>query len=279
MNLLFIFISKSCIIISGKPTREKERGEFMEIISFLVALFASTIGAISGIGGGIIIKPVMDVINVYSVETVSFLSGCTVLTMAISSYIRGLKSEVKINYGITVYLAIGASVGGFLGKQIFDMLPGDVGRVQSVLLLIVNLGVLLYLIFKKKITTRQLANPVVCLIIGLLLGTVSSFLGVGGGPINIAVLSYFFSMGTKETAKNSLFIILFSQVTSLGTTIVTNSVPTFDVVTLGLMCLGGVSGAMIGAAIEKKTDDRIDAKIFQIVLLGLIALNLFNIFR
>ncbi|MEI3183290.1 MAG: sulfite exporter TauE/SafE family protein [Lachnospiraceae bacterium] len=39
----------------------------------------------------------------------------------------------------------------------------------------------------------------------------SSFLGIGGGPINLVVLLYFFSMDTKAAAQNSLYIILFSS--------------------------------------------------------------------
>ena len=55
----------------------------------------------------------------------------------------------------------------------------------------------------------------------------SSFLGIGGGPINLVVLFYFFSMETKTAAQNSLYIILFSQITSLLTTLITHSVPEF----------------------------------------------------
>ena len=42
------------------------------------------------------------------------------------------------------------------------------------------------------------------------LGILSSFLGIGGGPINLVVLFFFFSMDTKTAAQNSLYTILFS---------------------------------------------------------------------
>ena len=46
-----------------------------------IAFFASTIGAICGIGGGVIIKPVMDAFGVMDVSVINFLSGCTVLSI------------------------------------------------------------------------------------------------------------------------------------------------------------------------------------------------------
>ena len=68
-------------------------------------------------------------------------------------------------------------------------------------------------------------NAAVCVVIGFILGVMSSFLGIGGGPINLVVLYFFFSMTTKTAAQNSLYIILFSQATSFLSTVVTGSVP------------------------------------------------------
>lgn len=52
----------------------------MLAIVFAIAFFASTIGVICGIGGGIIIKPVMDAVGAVDVATINFLSGCTART-------------------------------------------------------------------------------------------------------------------------------------------------------------------------------------------------------
>lgn len=51
----------------------------MLAIVFAIAFFASTIGVICGIGGGII-KPVMDAVGAADVATINFLSGCTART-------------------------------------------------------------------------------------------------------------------------------------------------------------------------------------------------------
>lgn len=249
----------------------------MFILFFIIALVASTIGAISGIGGGIIIKPVLDAMGTLSSSTISFMSCCTVLTMTASSFIRNRKSKVKLDYSISLWLASGAAVGGVVGKSIFSMITANVALIQSIILLIINIGVFLYIKKKENIQTLSVKQPFIVAFIGFSLGLISSFLGIGGGPINIAVLYYFFSMSPKVSARNSLFVILFSQITSFSTTIITNTVPTFDSLSLGVMCLGGVLGAIIGGYLDKKIDDDTTEKFFSIVLIGLILLNIYNV--
>ena len=81
----------------------------------------------------------------------------------------------------------------------------------------------------------------VCILIGFFLGASSSFLGIGGGPINLVVLFYFFSMDTKTAAQNSLYIILISQISSLLLTVLSGSVPPFSLPTLLGMAVCGVN--------------------------------------
>lgn len=257
----------------------------MEFVYFIISAMASFVGAISGIGGGIIIKPLMDSLGTMSVSIISFLSGCTVLTMCTVSLIRNRKEETKINMDITLYLAIGACIGGILGKELFDrsrIIFGNddlVGMTQSILLLLINLAIILYIKNKDKIKTYDVKDKKICVLIGLGLGMLSSFLGIGGGPLNIAAIYYFFSMKPKETALNSLFIIFFSQISSLLMTIITNSIPNFGVMILVVMCFGGVLGAIYGSHRSKKMNDNITQQFFSKVLILLVFINIFNIIK
>ena len=251
----------------------------MYIFYFLTALSASAIGALSGIGGGIIIKPVMDAATDLTAQTISFMSGCTVLSMAVSSYIRGLKSSVKLDYKISTFLALGAAAGGYVGKAVFSAITSNITLIQSVILLFINIFVWVYLANKSRIKQKKVHSKVWCTVIGLILGGVSSFLGIGGGPINIVVLYYFFSMDAKTAGKNSLFIILFSQFVSLFSTIVTKTVPVFEPLALGLMCAGGVGGALVGSFLLKRMGNKAVEGFFLKVLIFLIVLNVYNIIK
>lgn len=257
----------------------------MIVLFFLISLFSSTIGAISGIGGGVIIKPVLDATGALGVSTISFLSGCTVLSMAIISLIKGRKSNIKINQKKATCLAIGGALGGIVGKNIFDIAKiyfGNenlVGATQAILLIIITIGVIIYVLMKQKIKTYNIENICICFIIGLFLGMISAFLGIGGGPINIAVLYFFFSMDSKTAAKNSIYIILFSQITSLLSTIIKANIPEFELSMLLLMILGGIIGGIVGSNISKKISSEMVEKIFLILLIIIIGVNIYNVFR
>ncbi len=256
------------------------------LIFFIVSLLASAVGAICGIGGGVVIKPVLDMLHLETVSTISFLSGCTVLSMSCYSVGRSmLAGERRVSFKTGTPLALGSVVGGILGKELFSLVQAlfenqnTVGSVQAVCLAIVTAGTLIYTLKKEGIKTHQIKNWGLCLLIGLILGAMSSFLGIGGGPINLVVLYFFFSMDTKTAAANSLYIILFSQLSSLISTLVTGSVPDFRWPVLLVMVAGGIGGGMLGRSFNRKMDNRAVEKLF-ICLMGLIILiSIYNGWR
>ena len=241
------------------------------LLYFLVSFPASIIGALCGIGGGVIIKPLLDLFNVGSVATISFLSGCTVLVMSLYSVEKSISAhESRVEFSVATPLAIGAAVGGVVGKQIFSMISaasGDarlVGLIQSICLALVTLGTFLYTVKKD------------CVFVGLVLGILSSFLGIGGGPINLVVLFYLFSMDTKTAAQNSLYIILFSQFASLVTTLVTGKIPEFEWIALLFMIIGGLAGGVMGRMLNSKLNSKKLDKIFLGAMAVIILISCYN---
>ncbi|RKI65801.1 sulfite exporter TauE/SafE family protein [bacterium 1xD42-67] len=256
------------------------------LIFLLVSLLASTAGAICGIGGGVIIKPVLDLFHLAPVATISFLSGCTVLSMSCYSVGRAmLAGEKRVDLSTGTPLALGAAVGGLLGSQLFSAVkamfadPDAVGSVQAVCLAVVTAGTLIYTVNKERVHTLEVRSKAVCLVIGLFLGCMSSFLGIGGGPINLVVLYFFFSMDTKTAAANSLYIILFGQLFSLFATLAADTVPPFRPLVLVLMVAGGIGGGMIGRVLNKRMDDRLVDRLFIALMAVIIAISIFNSIR
>jgi hypothetical protein len=140
-------------------------------------------------------------------------------------------------------------------------------------------GTLLYTLRKDRIHTHNVRSRAVCVAIGLVLGCLSSFLGIGGGPMNLVVLYYFFSMDTKTAAANSLYIILFSQLASLLATLLTGTVPAFRWPTLLLMVAGGIGGGILGRLCNKRLDNRAVDKLFIGLMAVIIFISLFNAYR
>ena len=253
---------------------------------FAVCLLASTIGGICGIGGGVVIKPVLDMLQMGEPATINFLSGCTVLSMSLYSVSKALRAgDSKVEMSTGTPLALGAAVGGVVGKEMFSAVKAFfngspmVGGVQAVALGIITLGTLLYTINKSRITTHTTSNKVACVAIGLVLGIMSSFLGIGGGPINLVVLGFFFSMDTKTAAANSLYIILFSQIANLLTIVLTASIPEFRVPALILMVAGGIGGGIVGRKLNKKMDNKAVDKLFIGLMVLIVGICIYNAVR
>lgn len=255
-----------------------------KIIIVTVCFISSVIGSICGIGGGVIIKPVLDATAVMSVNTISFLSGCTVLSMSIVSLLKNLTSKRNFSFDkvFATILAMGAVAGGISGKYFYQRIidnldnKSQIGAVQAIILMIITIGTLVYTLIKTKIHTKHLTNRCIIFAIGIMLGMMSSFLGIGGGPINLVVLFYLFSMSTKEAAMYSIYIIMFSQISSLLTTVLGRKIPDFEIGTLVLMVCCGVVGGFAGSKINKKISNETVDRLFIGVMIIIICINCYN---
>lgn len=247
----------------------------------LIVLLATIVGSISGIGGGVLIKPVMDAATNLSASQISFMSGTTVLTMTVVSLLRSRKGKEKVSLE-TLFLAVGAAIGGVAGKELFSLIKNSVQNgaavslVQNIVMVILTVLVFIYTLKKDRVCTLKVTNRVLTIIAGLFLGVLSSFLGIGGGPINLMILSYLFSMDTKTAALNSLFVIFFSQTLSLVSSLVTKSIPEFDWLTLILMMALAVVGATLGRSFSKKMEAKTVDQLFLILMAVIILLSLYN---
>lgn len=256
----------------------------MKIVMLAVVLFATTIGALCGIGGGVIIKPVFDLLSPYDSASINFLSSSTVLAMALYSVINNLVNK-KLNVKENLFLALFAAIGGVLGSKTFRILknsvasPKSVTAIQSFVLMVLILAVFVYTLNKKKIRTLSLTSQLSKSLLGFSLGYVSSFLGIGGGPINVAVFTFFLSLDSKKAADASLFAIVFGQSANLLTTVLSGAIPPLDFGMLGIMIFLGILGGIIGRKINKRIDNETIDKLFNASNLLIIAICFYNFIR
>ena len=261
------------------------------IIFFTVSILASIVGTICGVGGGVFTKPALDALNILPVNTITFLSTCTVIAMSAYNIISEAKNKKQqlIDWNLTTFLAIGSASGGIVGKSIYSSIkntfpnPEIVGGYQAIALFIAILLTLIYAINKEKVKGMKLSNPLSLIILGFILGTVASFVGIGGGQMNIAVLFLFLSMSTKAAAANSIYMILISQSASLIMTFISHNAPkeilSFDLgiwcILIGMIICGIVSGK-IGKSIQKRLSDQKVDKLFNILCVIIMLLCVYN---
>ena len=253
---------------------------------FVVCFLASLLGPLCGIGGGVIIKPIVDAMGVMSVSTVSFLSSISVLVMSLSTLVQNAATHSSsIDSRALMPIALGSAVGGVVGKVAFNQLSAVfpdadlVGAVQAVVLIVLSVLVLVYTLNKRRIGSVELAGAVPQAVIGFCAGACWSFLGIGGGPFNLAILVFFFTMESKMAAQASLFIIAFSQTASLVYTLASGSVPAFAPVVLVGMCAMAILGSVVGRKLLKHMDGSAIDRLYIFALLLIMVICVYNFVR
>ncbi|MGL5417779.1 MAG: TSUP family transporter [Clostridium sp.] len=178
----------------------------------------------------------------------------------------------------------GGVIGGIVGERVLNFLilyieENKIILLQNLILLILMVGTFYYMNNKNRFKSYKVKNIIGFLIVGILLGSISSMLSIGGGPINVCILAIMFSMGTKEAAINSIIIILFSQTAKLLTILIEGKVPEVNYNILFLMVLGGILGGIFGSTLNKNLKENKVLLVFNGTLIFLICINLLNVYN
>ena len=147
------------------------------------------------------------------------------------------------------------------------------------LLAVLILCVYLYMKHKANIRGLQLSGVPVSLAAGCFLGICSSFLGIGGGPINVALIIYLYSVSTKMATVCSLMTILFAQISKLVTVALSTGFLVYDLSVAPVMVVGAIAGGFLGASLSKRFSEAGVERAFNCVQLLVLAIALFNIAR
>jgi uncharacterized membrane protein YfcA len=250
----------------------------MMILYFLVALLATIFGSLVGLGGGVVIKPVLDAIGTFDLTTIGILSSFTVFSMAIVSTTKQIKKGFKIEHSMIV-IATGSILGGGLGNFLFKTFLKVINdekfatSIQGTILALL----LILVLFQRKLPKYHLKNNFILILIGVILGTIASFLGIGGGPINVMILVLLLNMNMKKAATTSVFIILLSQFTKLLLIAMGTGFGIYDLSMLYVMIPGGILGGIVGAHYNHKLSHDTICKIFNIAIIALVILNIYNV--
>ncbi|MEG0168662.1 sulfite exporter TauE/SafE family protein [Anaerorhabdus sp.] len=252
------------------------------MIATIVALLASLIGAISGIGGGVIIKPLLDLSGNYSTAAISILSSATVFSMSLSSVMKHINLKTPINKKLSTWIALGSVLGGILGQNILTFIMEQstlpIKQIQNLILMILLILVLLYMNKLKYKYHWNFTNPLLFFVVGLVFGMVATFVGIGGGPINLVALTMFFSMGPKEASVTSIIMILFSQSSKLIQVGLAGDFMKYDLSILLFMIPAAIVGGLLGAKLNRKFTDKQIHLLFNVVMVFIIFTTCINLF-
>jgi hypothetical protein len=244
------------------------------VVMVVIGMFAGIIGAMVGIGGGIIVSPALTFMGLMPAQIAS-TSLIPVSFTSLSSVVAYYRQH-KIKYGLGVRMALFAVPGAAVGAILSSILPLGQFKLYFAVILFLT-GVYLWTrnkigrkgmdskahVMKNK-RTRELVLSIGCLGAGL----ISSLFGIGGGIVFVPLMLVILEL-TMSTAAAT------SQLSLLITSIVGN----FVHISLGhpeylpaiFLSIGSIMGAQIGANLSKYVGEKILIRLFSISVMAVSA--------
>jgi hypothetical protein len=256
----------------------------LQVLLILIAFLATLVGATTGIGGGIVIKVFYDVIGIHSILEIGFYTTVVVFTMSIISIYKQYRGGFNYNLNVLLSISLGSVLGGYLGDWLLNLFVGDIPKTQlqigQSIILLLTLVFLLYYTHRKEggnITFNR--SRINIFLLGLFLGSISVFLGIGGGPLNVSLLVIFFNYSMKQASVYSIATVFFSQITKIISIIGTQQYVQFDLTLVPWLILVGIVGGYYGTRMNQKLSNAAIEKVYDVFMISMCALTIFNIVR
>jgi uncharacterized membrane protein YfcA len=210
---------------------------FIELI--LVGIFIGTMSGFFGIGGGMILVPILLVLGFDIKDAIGISIVQMVFSSIYGSYLNHKKGSLIIGEGI--FVGIGGFAGGFIGGYVTDYISDAVLQFTFFGLLLFALFRLFYSQNHEDDSQTKTLNKGLLLSLGVIIGIFSITLGIGGSIILTPVLVGLLHYPLKKAVSAGLFFVAFSSVAGMISRLSTGSIDFNNGLLVAVASLVGVT--------------------------------------
>ena len=250
----------------------------------LLLLISAAVGFLTGllgIGGGFLMTPILIFLGIPPVYAVANGANNILAASVSGSLAHYFKNHIDVKMGVLIL--VGGLIGSIIGVEIFIFFlkKGTINSLISIsyCILLSSIGLMMFyeslsemrrirnnkfikrrmhqhywihnLPFKVRIHASKLyISAIGPIFFGILIGLISSLLGVGGGFILVPILIYIIGMPAKLVPGTSLFAMIFVMIIVTLLHAIANY--TIDIYLVFILALGSVIGAQLGSIISSK---------------------------
>ena len=250
----------------------------------LLLLISAAVGFLTGllgIGGGFLMTPILIFLGIPPVYAVANGANNILAASVSGSLAHYFKNHIDVKMGVLIL--VGGLIGSIIGVEIFIFFlkKGTINSLISIsyFILLSSIGLMMFyeslsemrrirnnkfikrrmhqhywihnLPFKVRIHASKLyISAIGPIFFGILIGLISSLLGVGGGFILVPILIYIIGMPAKLVPGTSLFAMIFVMIIVTLLHAIANY--TIDIYLVFILALGSVIGAQLGSIISSK---------------------------
>jgi uncharacterized protein len=246
-------------------------------VDYLEFLFLGVIGGmlsgLVGVGGGIVFVPGLLFAGGWRIQEAVAASLVIIIFSSLSGTIRNARSNDPVNWRVAGLLSLAVAPSSLIGVLISRVSPEVVVKVVFATLLLA----LAYPPARgggDYDSDRHIPLPLVFLA-GILIGTVSGLVGVGGGVVMVPLMVLGMGLTTKRAVSTSLAVVMFTGIVGAAGYVATGFRDVQELLSLPPLIVGSVIGAPLGV----RTRDWLPENIVRIgfgIFMVIVALRLFG---
>ncbi|MBM3903632.1 MAG: sulfite exporter TauE/SafE family protein [Thaumarchaeota archaeon] len=232
---------------------------------------AGVIGSIIGLGGGIVVVPVLTILGIP--HTIASSSS---LFAAFSNSVASTASYAKqkrIDYKNGLRLGLFSIPGTILGAILSGQATSDVFKILFGIVLVASCY---YLFVKRNLESKQnnISSQMLVISSGVsfFAGILSSFFGIGGGIVFVPLMIIGLGIAIKNATATSQLILLVSSATGMITHALLGHA---DFEYAVLLSIGAFAGGLVGARLSLEIkENKLRILIIMVILAAAIKLFL-----
>jgi uncharacterized membrane protein YfcA len=246
---------------------------YMAVIFLFVGFFSGLLG----IGGGIILMPTLLAFGIDMKVAVGISIIQMISASSFGTFLNYKNSTLNIKNSLI--MGFGGFIGAIIGAYILNIVESSI--LQFLFLTIVVVAITQSLGFIKPIWSigdePLELNRKLIFLIGLISGSISIPIGVGGAIIIIAFFSLL-GLEAKKVSSMSLFFVLFTSVSAFISIYFNNNELILDYNIILYLAIFTIIGSYLGITIKNKLHNNHYKKLFLPLYFASLITTLYSIY-
>jgi uncharacterized membrane protein YfcA len=174
-----------------------------------IGIITGTISGFFGIGGGIVLIPMLMFIGLDIKEAVAISIVQMIFSSVYGSYLNIKSKTLDIKDGL--YIGIGGFTGALFSGYIVSTVPSDL--LEILFFLFVGFAIYKLATHKSINQIKKIdVSKILLFVIGFFIGSTAISIGVGGSTLLTPILVGYLFYNTKEATSMGLFFVVFSSI-------------------------------------------------------------------
>ncbi|HLH63975.1 MAG TPA: TSUP family transporter [Ktedonobacteraceae bacterium] len=288
--LLFSIFYVGNVVVAGQH-QGFEHGEYSwvyPVLIFLGSIAAGLLGSLVGLGGGVLIVPLLTLLfgfPIYFAIGASIISVIATSSGAAAAYVRDRLTNLRVG----MFLEIGTTIGAICGAFLAGLLAPNLLSIIFGVILIISAAPLVFKIGEElpqgvkndrlaswlrlngsypdqhlhQEVPYQVTRTPLGLVMMYVAGLISGLLGIGSGTFKVLALDEAMRLPVKVSTTTSNFMIGVTAAASAGIYFSRGDIPPLIAAPVAL---GILIGALVGARVLARLSNRILRIIFLVVI-------------